>query len=260
MTKGRTLVLCYHAVSEDWRSELAVTPGQLTWQVAHILRRGYRPVTFIDAMTTPANGRRVAITFDDAYRSVFELALPVLRRLGAPATVYAPTDWIDRDEPMRWAGIDQWVGTADERELVPMSWEELRRVQDEGWEVGSHTCSHPHLTHLDDARLSVELSRSKDACEEALDRPCRSLAYPYGDEDDRVLAATVAAGYAAAGALPTVPSLSQTFRWPRVGIYRWDGRSRFVLKLSPTVAAARGLPLRRWIDPLAKRIRGGSQT
>src|SRR3989442_6548081 len=40
--------------------------------------------------------------------------------------------------------------------------------------VGSHSCSHPYLTKIDDERLHRELADSKAACEAALRRPCGS--------------------------------------------------------------------------------------
>jgi peptidoglycan/xylan/chitin deacetylase (PgdA/CDA1 family) len=249
------LILCYHAVSETWDSELAVTPAQLEEQVGTLLKRGYRPVTFLEAVTGPPAPRTLAITFDDAYRSIYDIALPILRQLGASGSVYAPTDWVGSAEPMRWPGIDNWVGTPDAPELLPMGWDQLGELADQGWEIGSHTCSHPRLTELDDDRLAVEMERSRAACADALGRPCDTIAYPYGDVDDRVVAAAAAAGYRAAGALPHAPHAPTPLRWPRVGVYRWDGRGRFLLKASPLVRRLRALPVRRLLDPIGRMAR-----
>ncbi len=252
------LVLCYHAVSEDWESELAVTPRQLEHQVGSLLAKGYEPATFLDAVTGAANGPALAVTFDDAYRSVRELARPVLRSLGAVASVYAPTNWIGSPDPMSWEGIDEWVGTTHEHELLPMSWDELGELADEGWEIGSHTRSHPYLTELDDDRLSEELAGSRATCAAELGRPCETIAYPYGDVDARVVASAARAGYSAAGALPHAPHAAEALRWPRVGIYRWDGPGRFRLKSSTLVRRLRALPLRHALDPLGRLTRSRS--
>jgi peptidoglycan/xylan/chitin deacetylase (PgdA/CDA1 family) len=252
---SQPLVLCYHAVSESWDSELAVSPAQLRRQVGGLLARGYRPATFLDATLAPPRSRVLAITFDDAYRSVFELARPVLAELGAVASVYAPTNWIGSGEPMRWPGIDHWIGTADEDELLPMDWSQLRELAAEGWEVGSHTCSHPHLTELDDASLMRELEDSRSACGDQLGRACETIAYPYGDVDERVARAAAAAGYRAGGALPPVPHAASALLWPRVGVYRFDGKARLRLKTSPLVQRMRRLPVRIALDPLGRLIR-----
>jgi peptidoglycan/xylan/chitin deacetylase (PgdA/CDA1 family) len=251
------LVLCYHAVSETWDSELAVTPAQLDAQLRELLAHGYRPATFLEACADPPAAKTLAVTFDDACVSVLELGFPILDALAVPGSVYAPTDWIGRPGPMRWEGIEQWVGTPEERELTPMSWDQLDELAQRGWEVGSHTCSHPHLTQLDDESLSDELSRSRTTIASQLGS-CATLAYPYGDVDERVVAAAAAAGYEAAAALPSAPHASEPLRFPRVGVYRWDGERRFRLKVSPTVRRVRRLPLRRALDPVGKLLRSPS--
>src|SRR5690242_16905578 len=171
---GDLLVLCYHAVSERWPADLSITPANLEAQLGLLAARGYRGVTFTEAVLQPPDGKAVAVTFDDAYRSVLELGEPILTRLGWPATVFVPTDFAGAEHPMSWPGIDQWAGGEFDRELVPMSWEELGRLAGGGWEIGSHTCSHPRLTTLEDARLDEELRRSRSECQDRLERPCDS--------------------------------------------------------------------------------------
>jgi peptidoglycan/xylan/chitin deacetylase (PgdA/CDA1 family) len=233
------IVLCYHALSVAWNADLSTTPERFERQIALLARRGYRGATFTQATTSPPAARTVVVTFDDAYRSVIALARPILDRHGIPATVFAPTDYIGVDAPLRWPGIDRWLGGPYERELLPMSWEELGALAQAGWEIGSHTGSHPRLTQLDDARLDDELTRSKAACEERLGTRCSSLAYPYGDVDERVVAATARAGYSAAGALPRRLGAQAPLRWPRIGVYWGDGDWRFRLKVSPAVRRVR---------------------
>lgn len=236
-----TLVLCYHALSPSLPAPLSVRPRRFAQQLALLRCSGYEGVTFSDAVAAPVDGRtrRVAVTFDDAYRSVIEVGLPILARIGWPATVFAPTDFIGSEQPMSWEGITQWAAGPHERALLPMSWQHLRDLCARGWEVGSHTCSHPHLTRLPEEGLRAELSASRRTCEERLDRPCPTIAYPYGDVDARVEAATAAAGYRFAAALRRRPHAARTLQWPRVGIYVGDGVARFALKASPLVRRLR---------------------
>jgi peptidoglycan/xylan/chitin deacetylase (PgdA/CDA1 family) len=237
------LFLAYHAVSERWPADLSVTPERLDAQLALLTARGYRGATFHRAVTDPPPGRTVVVTFDDAFRSVLTLGLPILRRHGLPATIFAPTDHIGTGEPMRWPGIDRWHGGEHEAELMPLDWSELRALADAGWEVGSHTLSHPHLTRIDDARLDDELRRSREVCERELSLPCRTLAYPYGDHDARVVAAARAAGYQAACTLPEDFRSEGALRVPRVGVYHGDGDGTFRMKVSPAIRRARRSPL-----------------
>jgi peptidoglycan/xylan/chitin deacetylase (PgdA/CDA1 family) len=235
------LVLCYHAVSPDWDADLSVRPEALERQLGMLSRRGYRGATFSRAVTEPPARRTVAVTFDDAYRSVIALARPILDRFGFPGSVYVPTAFAGSEQPMSWPGIDHWTGTPHERELVPMSWDELGELANAGWEIGSHTRTHPHLTQIGDDELARELRESREECEAELGLPCDSLAYPYGDVDERVVAAARAAGYLNAAGLPARWHKPSQLAWPRAGIYQADAPWRFRLKASPLGRRVRAL-------------------
>lgn len=235
---GRTFVLCYHAVSESWNVPLAVTTAQLREQLELLVSRGYRAVTFHEVVAEEPPGPTLAITFDDGFASVLELAFPILSSLGLVATIFVVTDFVDGERPLRWPGIERRSGI-HEREVRGLSWSELDQLAAAGWEIGSHTRTHPRLTQLDDGALAAELRGSRAACERALARPCHSLAYPFGDVDSRVVAATREAGYEAAAALSTGLGGGSPLEWPRTGVYRKDSLRRFRLKVSPTVCRVR---------------------
>jgi peptidoglycan/xylan/chitin deacetylase (PgdA/CDA1 family) len=236
------LVLCYHAVSEHWKADLAVHPDALAAQLETLVRRGYRGATFTEAITKPPPGRIVSVTFDDAFASVLELAEPILTRLGLPGTVFVPTAFPDSGRPLQWPGIDRWMGTAHEDELRPLSWAQLSGLAASGWEVGSHTRSHPRLTQLDERALAEELTESKRVCESHLRKSCPAIAYPYGDVDDRVSRAAAGAGYIAGGGLPEGRLAGGLLQWPRVGIYQSDTPRRFALKVGMLGRRVRSWP------------------
>jgi peptidoglycan/xylan/chitin deacetylase (PgdA/CDA1 family) len=247
------LVLCYHGVSEHWPSHLAVAPEQLEEQLALLVSRGYQGRTFFDTLAAHGHGRYVAITFDDAYRSVFELAFPILRAAGLPATVFAPTGLVGTEAPMRWRGVEEWLDTPHATELVGMSWDQLRELADAGWEIGSHSRHHARLTELGDSNLAEELSASRQECELRIGRRCLTLAYPYGAVDGRVVLAAQAAGYEAAGAPVRRLPGPRTMHWPRMGIYRQDNLRRVRAKVSPAMRRLYASPA--W-GPLTK-VAGG---
>jgi peptidoglycan/xylan/chitin deacetylase (PgdA/CDA1 family) len=239
------LVVCYHAVSPTWPVGLAIAPDSLERQVSYLLEQGYSARTFVDAVTEPPEGHTFAVTFDDGFRSVFLQGFPVLRRLGVPATVFAWPAYIDaRERPPVGPALQPWFGTPHEHELLGSTWEELRELQDAGWEIGSHTVNHPYLTRLEDDALQWELNASRERLEAELDRPCRTLAYPSGDFDERVMAATGRAGYHAACTLPIqFPVRPELLAWPRVSIQRSDSLRTFRLKVSRPTRRLRRLSL-----------------
>jgi peptidoglycan/xylan/chitin deacetylase (PgdA/CDA1 family) len=240
---GDLLVLCYHAVSPSWPSDLATTPHALERQLTLLLRRGYRGATFHDAVTSaPQHGRTLVVTFDDAFESIHRFARPILARLGIPATVFVPTEQAMRDRPMAWNGIDGWLAGPHEDELRGMSSEQLRSLAAGGWEIGAHTRTHPRLTELTDDELVTELRGSKDDCERELGVQCRTLAYPFGAADARVRSAARAAGFDAAAGLSRDLRDASRWYWPRVGVYNDDRRAYFRLKVSRPVRRLRGQP------------------
>ena len=235
----RKLTLCYHGLSPTWPADISATPARFERQIETILRLGFRPVRFSEIVGASADEKLVAITFDDALRSVVEYGLPVLQRLGAVATLFVPTDYIDAGRPMGWSGIEQWLSGPHEKELIPASWAEIRALAEAGWEIGSHTCSHPHLTAIDDESLARELSESRAVCEDRMSAPCTSIAYPYGDVDQRVIAAAGVAGYRTGAGIPGRADGRDPLEAPRIGVFFGDGDLRFRVKVSALEPLAR---------------------
>jgi peptidoglycan/xylan/chitin deacetylase (PgdA/CDA1 family) len=234
---SRVLVLCYHAISAEWSAALSVTPVAMRRQLEMLLSRGWTATTFTDAVARPVARRTLAVTFDDAFDSVRSLGAPLLAELGIPGTVFVPTDWPGRR--MSWPGIDQWAATPHAAELQAMTWGDLRALTASGWEIGSHTCSHPRLSGLEEAEMHRELVASRAVCERELGAPCRSLAYPFGDSDARVRAAAAAAGYEAAAGLGAKAPGGDRYEWPRVGVWHGEPDWRFQLKVSPLTSHPR---------------------
>jgi peptidoglycan/xylan/chitin deacetylase (PgdA/CDA1 family) len=97
--RGRGLILMYHgivadSVSQEWNQ---VTQDAFDMQMA-FLKKKYTVVPLGDLVDLIAAGRlppyTASITFDDGYRSVHDLAYPVLVRHQLPATVYLVTSFV----------------------------------------------------------------------------------------------------------------------------------------------------------------------
>ncbi len=253
------LVLCYHAVSPTWNAALSVTPETFEAQLTMLARRGWRGATFTEAVQRPEHPRTLAVTFDDGFLSVMRQAQPILAKLGFPGTVFVPTAFMSERQPLVWPGIDRWQQTPFASELVGMSWDDLRTLTAGGWEVGSHTCTHPLLTKLDDEQAHAELEQSRRACEEQLDVPCTSVAYPYGDQDQRVSELAGAVGYLAGGRLSSNLAASGALRWPRVGVYHEDAVWRFRLKANTVIRRTRATRLWREPGPAERHAHSGTE-
>ncbi len=69
-----------------------------------------------------------------------------------------------------------------------MTLEDLKRLQSLGWDISSHTMTHPNLTALDDNNITIELDNSYDwLVNNGFQKSARFLAYPFGFYNDRVI-------------------------------------------------------------------------
>ncbi len=120
----RLLIIMYHDLAADSEPGSGArlkrdrpTRGQF---VAHLkaIRRSYRVVSLEEAIRElreegSLKEDSVAITFDDGYASVYEIAFPELQSYGLPATVYLSTDWINRRRELWWEQLTDMVNKAD---------------------------------------------------------------------------------------------------------------------------------------------------
>jgi peptidoglycan/xylan/chitin deacetylase (PgdA/CDA1 family) len=120
----------------------------------------------------PGAATTVSLTFDDAYENQWRYAVPLLRSHHMSGTFYVIT--ADSDGPYPCC----------------MSWAQLRILQGEGDDVGSHTVSHALLTRLGPARIRQQICASRqDMLRSGIDDPV-SFAYPFGSfnvVDERIV-------------------------------------------------------------------------
>lgn len=241
------LVLAYHAISPSWRHPLSTTPEAFRSQLGLLAARGYRGVTFSDAATSPSRDRRVAVTFDDAFRSAALHGKPILGEFGWPATVFVPTTPVTTREPMHWLG-------GQGGEVESMTWDDLEELAAHGWEVGSHSRTHRLLSELPSAEAAEELAGSREEIRVRIGS-CDGISYPWGEVGPTVVEAARSAGYSTGSGLAGRFRFGDPMRVPRVAIADADGTGRrFRLKISPLFWRARATPA--WA--LVERARPGS--
>lgn len=179
--RGRVVVLCYHGV----RDEQAERFRRQAKRIAKRAVGSWELETAESMLGRP----RVCLTFDDAFANLLTNALPTLKELNTPATVFAVSD--NLGAAPGWAMPE---GHPDAGE-VTMTAEQIASCSGDLVRIGSHTRTHPILTTLDDAALREELAGSRAALEAIVGSPVTELAFPHGDYDDRVVRAAHGAGY-----------------------------------------------------------------
>jgi peptidoglycan/xylan/chitin deacetylase (PgdA/CDA1 family) len=125
-------VLCYHNVNSTWCFPAGPGAGVrgLESQL-RMLRRLFHVLPLEDAVARLTQGRPLprraaAITFDDGYRDNLELAVPMLERLGLPATFFLVPGLLSNDS-IPWWEVLCWA--LQEATTPRVQWE------DAGWDL-----------------------------------------------------------------------------------------------------------------------------
>ena len=191
--KGLTIV-GWHRI-DDAPGGLSTTRDELRRHLDAIEAGGWRVVSIPDGVRSLAQGtlpaRSLALTFDDGYASVAEVAWPLLAERGWPATLYAVSGYLSGSRRFEWDAPD-----AEDARLLDAAG--LRDLADEGMHIGSHTVSHRWLPHLAPADVDLEVASSRAVLEDLLGRPVLDFAYPMGGWSARVRDSVAAAGYRSA--------------------------------------------------------------
>jgi peptidoglycan/xylan/chitin deacetylase (PgdA/CDA1 family) len=245
-------ILAYHRVCDAGRDELAVAPAVFRRQMEAVMDARVMPVPLDEALAAldgDSPGRRLCVTFDDAYHDNLEHAVPVLRELGIPATIFAPTAIVDGRAPMYWY--------RDRDQPPALSWDELEELdRDPLFCIGAHTRTHPALPSLSDDAAWDEIAGSKRDVEERVGRPVTSFAYPAGLYGERELRMVREAGYRTA--LTTEPGLNRSGQ-PRELLYRMfidrrDTLRMFEAKIAGLLDRPWGYDDLRRLFPFARRV------
>jgi peptidoglycan/xylan/chitin deacetylase (PgdA/CDA1 family) len=206
-------ILMYHVVGNPRPGapypDLFVRDSDFRAQMRWLHRRGFHAVTLRAVWEhwrhgAPLPRRPVVISFDDGYRNVAQAGFRAMREHG-------------------WPGLLN-LAVKNLRASGGLSPRQVRRLLGAGWELASHTLSHPDLTLLGARELRREVAASRATLRRLFDRPVDFFCYPAGRYDARVIAAVRRAGYL--GATTTVEGLATPgapFELPRVRVGRTDG-------------------------------------
>jgi peptidoglycan/xylan/chitin deacetylase (PgdA/CDA1 family) len=174
-------ILLYHVIGTATPSApfagLYVPPAEFRAQVAWLVRNHWHAVTldqvlayWRDGVALPA--KPVVLTFDDGYPGDWRYALPILRA-------------------HNWAAVlNLKIGN-----LTPLH---VRRLIRGGWQLASHTFTHPDLTTVGAGQLRREVVESRLWLQHVFHVRVDVFCYPIGRYDGVVLAEVRQAGYAAA--------------------------------------------------------------
>lgn len=232
--RGEVIVLALHAVA-DLRDDpllaaYAIPPAEFDAIVDALGRThtfvGLDEVVAGLAGLAPLPRRGVLLTFDDGYADLADVVGPRLHDWGIPAVAFVVTECLGT--------TNTWDEARGGASLPLMDAAGLQRLTPMPLAVGAHSRSHPNLTHLCDDDLRAEVAGARADLQRAgLPAPV-AFCFPYGQFDDRTIAATRAAGYGAAFTLEpgVVRPGADPLRLPRIELHRGDTGLRLRAKLA----------------------------
>lgn len=191
---ARMVVVYYHRIGEA--DVLTRSPDQLRRDLAHFSRR-YDCITLSEmcrriAAGEPQRRPALAVTFDDGYRDNYTEALPILIDSAVPASFFVATGYIgtDREFPH-----DQ---RRSAKHFAKLTWHDLRKMEDAGFEIASHGVEHINFAQADEATIRRELEESLATINSELRQRPRAFSFPWGkpqDMSESAIAAVRSAGY-----------------------------------------------------------------
>lgn len=235
-------ILAYHLIGTPApgtpNQELWVDPSEFRHEVEWLAQRGYQAVTLQQWWDAWHGGaalpaRPVVFTFDDGFADWYQNAYPILAARGWVGSVQLALSHLG-------------IFRSPPAQLSPYAWKlqpyMVEQMLAAGWELESHSLTHPHLTQVTSTQLRAEVADSRTGLQARFGAPVSFFCYPYGDYDAAVVAAVRAAGYL--GALTTIDGVASSRRSPyalrRITIFRGDGAAGLRREL-----AAHGLPVTR---------------
>lgn len=241
-------ILTYHRIAPHvpglTRPTYNVRPEPFRAQIAGLLARGFhvwplRQVLEYGRMGLAIPDKTVVITFDDGYDCVYRYAWPVLRELGAHATIFVNTKYLDMDRPFpfdHWARRLQACLPAET--YRPLSSDQCDEMRNSGAiDLGSHTHSHDDFRRRP-AVLQADIERSLDILRTRFGATNMTFAFPFGRRaegfvsDELVSAARnagVICGLSTDGA--AIDPAADPFSWGRFTVYDWDTSATLAAKI-----------------------------
>lgn len=208
----RDVILIYHSVAGG---ALSIPEARFREQMDWLQDNAH--VTTLDTLLDSPNngGLRVALSFDDGYRTLYDTAHPVLAERGFPAVVYLNSGLLG--ESQRFPSNPELGHYPDEHFLT---WGEVAHLAGHGWTVGGHGVDHVDLTLASATDIRRQLVDCKAQIEAKLGAACHHFAYTWGHYSPPVRAAVVAAGFrsAVAGLHGRVTPSADRYALPRVDI------------------------------------------
>jgi peptidoglycan/xylan/chitin deacetylase (PgdA/CDA1 family) len=213
-----TPILMYHhiAINDQPKNQteidLHVSPDNFRSQMNYLKSQNYKTINLSDIFCKSFD-KNVAITIDDGYKDNITNALPILKSFGYKATLYVITNDVGKPDYL--------------------TWDDINTLKNAGWEIGSHTLTHPDLSILSQASAKNQIFESKQILETKLNIVVSSFCYPSGKYNTETLSLVKQANYlyAVNTKIGKTHSLSDPFQLTRIRVHGPETLTSFISSL-----------------------------
>lgn len=178
------VVLLYHRFGEPQYPSTNISVADFEAHIAELRTGGYTVLPLEEIVSAIRGGRvlpdrSVAITIDDAFRSVYDIAWPRLMAADLPFTLFVSTGPVD-------AGLGGH-----------MSWQEIADLAATGVTIGHHGVAHAHMADFDPEIFRAEIAEGSRRLATELGTAPTLFAFPFGEASTATLAVVDQMGFAA---------------------------------------------------------------
>ena len=172
--ENSAIVLMYHRFDQDQHPSTSISSELFRKHLEIIQSKGFKVVS-LDYLVELLKEEKVipdktvAITVDDAFKSFFERAYPILKEFDYPFSVFVSTDSISNSMNSDY-----------------MSWEMLKELSLNRGLILNHTVNHESLIKLNDEEIVFQVSNASKMINSKLGKQPSILSYPYGESSLRV--------------------------------------------------------------------------
>ena len=251
MKRNLPILMYHHVVPTDEvaaHAPFSVSHQLFASQLDWLQQWGFMTISLSELFDSQGSSARrnfrkkpVVITFDDCPASLLDFAIPELKRRGMTATFFAVAG--------KDGGRNDWDADQGTPQVRLMNADELKKLAEQGFEIGSHSFSHAKLRQCAPDTIDRELQQSRQILEQATGRSVRFLAYPYGEYPPDYAQHARNMGYEGAVSIFSNAStvLADPYCMRRILVHEGDGAARFRFKLSRLYACLRPISDRRVI-------------
>src|SRR5436189_5478556 len=133
---AQVIIFCYHRLVDKIRYPgTEITPAAFEAQMKELKDRGITVISMQDLLAWKRGEKNIpprsaVITFDDGWKSQYEVAWPIMKKYGYPFTLFIYTEGV--------RGGSLGGGEA-------ITWEQLADLRDNGADIQAHTATHQDL-------------------------------------------------------------------------------------------------------------------